>query len=44
MFSKLDFYREGTNFKRFCGEIENNDALDDDPNVKIKYNSSVSYL
>lgn len=34
----------GTNFKRFCGVVENNDALDDDSNVKIKYNSSEYYL
>lgn len=34
----------GTNFKRFWWGTENNDALDDDPNVKIKYNFNESYL
>lgn len=44
-FVKIDFSREGgTNFKRFWWGTEINDALDDDPNVKTKYNSNESYL
>lgn len=45
IFSNLYFYREGVlTLRDFVGEVENDDALDDDPNVKIKYKSSEYYL